>query len=51
VARFGEVLSGRADPLTWAVRLLGIAATVAVTVVITRVARRALVEVEESQPS
>jgi uncharacterized membrane protein YdjX (TVP38/TMEM64 family) len=51
VARFGEVLSGRADPLTWTVRLLGIAATVAVTVVITRVARRALVEAEESQPS
>jgi uncharacterized membrane protein YdjX (TVP38/TMEM64 family) len=47
VARFGEVLSGRADPLTWAVRLLGIAATVAVTVVITRVARRALAEVEK----
>jgi uncharacterized membrane protein YdjX (TVP38/TMEM64 family) len=51
VARFGEVLSGQADPLTWAVRLLGIVATVAVTVVVTRVARRALAEVEDAQPS
>jgi len=42
VARFGDVLAGRADPFTWAVRLLGLAATVAVTVLITRVARRAL---------
>ena len=46
VARFGEVLSGHADPITWTVRLLGIAATVAVTVLITRVARRALAEPE-----
>jgi uncharacterized membrane protein YdjX (TVP38/TMEM64 family) len=46
VARFGTVLSGRADPLTWALRLLGLAATVAVTVLVTRVARRALAEVE-----
>jgi uncharacterized membrane protein YdjX (TVP38/TMEM64 family) len=44
VARFGDVLTGRADPLTWAVRWLGIAATVAVTVLVTRVARRALAE-------
>ena len=50
VARFGEVLAGQADPLTWVVRLLGIAATVAVTVVITRVARRALAEGEDGQP-
>jgi uncharacterized membrane protein YdjX (TVP38/TMEM64 family) len=46
VARFGAVLSGEADPLTWAVRLLGIGATVAVTVLVTRVARRALAEVK-----
>ena len=46
VARFGTVLSGRADPLTWAVRLLGIGATVVVTVLVTQVARRALAEVE-----
>lgn len=44
VARFGDVLTGRADPLTSAVRWLGIAATVAVTVLVTRVARRALAE-------
>ena len=44
VARFGTVLSGHADPLTWAVRLLGLGATVAVTVLVTQVARRALAE-------
>ena len=44
VARFGTVLAGEADPLTWAVRWLGIAATVAVTVLVTQVARRALAE-------
>jgi len=42
VARFNSVLTGRADPFTWAVRILGIAATVAVTLLVTRVARRAL---------
>ena len=46
VARFGTVLAGEADPLTWAVRLVGIAATVAATVLVTRVARRALAEGE-----
>ena len=46
VARFGSVLSGQADPFTWAVRLVGIAATVAVTVQVTQVARRALAEGE-----
>ncbi len=44
VARFNAVLTGRADPFTWAVRILGIAATVAVTLLVTRVARRALAE-------
>jgi len=44
VARFGTVLSGEADPLTWVVRWIGIAATLAVTVLVTRVARRALAE-------
>jgi uncharacterized membrane protein YdjX (TVP38/TMEM64 family) len=42
VTRFNTVLAGRADPLTWAVRILGIVATVAVTLLVTRVARRAL---------
>jgi uncharacterized membrane protein YdjX (TVP38/TMEM64 family) len=44
VTRFNTVLAGQADPLTWVVRLLGIAATVAVTLLVTRVARRALAE-------
>jgi len=42
VARFGTVLAGQADSFTWAVRCLGIGATVAVTLLVTRVARRAL---------
>ena len=42
VTRFNTVLAGQADPLTWAVRILGIVATVAVTLLVTRVARRAL---------
>lgn len=42
VARFHEVLSGQADPLTWAVRLLGLAATLAVVGLVNRVARDAL---------
>ncbi len=46
VARFGSVLSGQADPFTWVVRLLGIGATVAATVLVTQVARRALAETE-----
>jgi len=44
VTRFNTVLAGQADPLTWVVRFLGIAATVAVTLLVTRVARRALAE-------
>jgi uncharacterized membrane protein YdjX (TVP38/TMEM64 family) len=46
VARFGTVISDRADPLTWAVRLLGIGATVVVMVLVTQVGRRALAEVQ-----
>jgi uncharacterized membrane protein YdjX (TVP38/TMEM64 family) len=42
VTRFNTVLSGPADPGTWAVRILGIVATVAASLLITRVARRAL---------
>ena len=41
-ARFQEVLSGEADPLTWAVRLIGLAATLAVVWLVNRVARSAL---------
>jgi uncharacterized membrane protein YdjX (TVP38/TMEM64 family) len=42
VARFSTVLSGEADPLTWAVRLLGLAATLGVVGLVNRVAREAL---------
>jgi uncharacterized membrane protein YdjX (TVP38/TMEM64 family) len=42
VARFHTVLSGEADPLTWAVRLLGLGATLAVVWLVNRVAREAL---------
>jgi uncharacterized membrane protein YdjX (TVP38/TMEM64 family) len=42
VARFSTVLSGEADPFTWAVRLLGLAATLAVVWLVNRVAREAL---------
>ena len=44
VTRFNTVLAGQADPLTWVVRILGIGATVAVTLLVTRVARRALAD-------
>lgn len=42
VARFSTVLSGEADAFTWAVRLLGLAATLAVVWLVNRVARQAL---------
>ena len=42
VARFHTVLSGEADPLTWAVRVLGVVATLAVVWLVNRVARQAL---------
>jgi uncharacterized membrane protein YdjX (TVP38/TMEM64 family) len=42
VARFGEVLSGEADPFTWGLRVVGIAATLASVVVAGRAAQRAL---------
>jgi uncharacterized membrane protein YdjX (TVP38/TMEM64 family) len=42
VARFGEVLSGRADAGTWTLRLVGVAATVGTVWVVGRAARRAL---------
>lgn len=42
VARFSEVLSGDADAATWGLRLLGLVATLAVTLLVTRIARRAL---------
>ena len=42
VARFGEVLSGEADAGTWALRIVGLLATVAVVWLVGRAARRAL---------
>jgi len=44
VARFGEVLSGQADPATWALRIVGLLATVLVVWLVGRAARRALQE-------
>ena len=46
VARFGDVLSGEADPATWALRIVGIVATVAVVWLVGRAARHALQEAE-----
>jgi len=46
VARFGEVLSGEADPGTWALRITGLLATVAVVWLVGRAAQRALQEPE-----
>ncbi|MCX5967333.1 MAG: TVP38/TMEM64 family protein [Cyanobacteria bacterium] len=42
VARFQEVLTGAADPGTWALRLLGLVATVASVWLVGRAAQRAL---------
>jgi uncharacterized membrane protein YdjX (TVP38/TMEM64 family) len=47
VARFGEVLSGEADAGTWALRIVGLVATVASVWVAGRASRRAL---EGSEP-
>jgi uncharacterized membrane protein YdjX (TVP38/TMEM64 family) len=50
VARFGEVLSGAADAPTWFLRVLGVASTLAVVVLVNRVARRALAESAAADP-
>ena len=42
VARFGEVLSGQADGVTWALRIVGVLATFAVVWLVGRAAQRAL---------
>ena len=44
VARFSTVLAGQASPLSWSLRVAGVLATVAATLWINRVARRALAE-------
>jgi len=45
VARFGDVLSGEADGGTWALRIVGVLATVAVVWLVGRAARRSLDDV------
>lgn len=42
VARFAEVLQGGSDPRLWILKLLGVAATIAVMVIVTRLGRQAL---------
>ena len=42
VARFGKVLSGQADPATWALRIVGLLATVASVWLVGRAAQRSL---------
>lgn len=42
VARFGEVLSGQADPFTWVLRIAGLIATVGSVWLVGRAAQRAL---------
>jgi uncharacterized membrane protein YdjX (TVP38/TMEM64 family) len=44
VARFGTVLSGQADPATWGLRVIGIAATIAVVWIVGRRAQKALAD-------
>jgi uncharacterized membrane protein YdjX (TVP38/TMEM64 family) len=46
VARFGEVLSGQADAVTWTLRIVGVVATAATVVLVGRAARRALQDPE-----
>ncbi len=42
VARFGDVLSGQADPLTWTLRIVGVLATIAVVWLVGQAAKRSL---------
>lgn len=48
VARFSDVLAGDADPMTWTLRVIGILATVAVMLLVSRAARKALQDDESS---
>jgi len=48
VARFGEVLHGEADANTWALRILGLIATVGSILLASRAARRALERLDPS---
>lgn len=42
VARFGDVLSGQADPVIWTLRIVGVLATIAVVWLVGQAAKRAL---------
>jgi len=42
VARFGDVLSGQADPVTWTLRIVGVLATIAVVWLVGQAAKRSL---------
>ena len=44
VARFGDVLSGQADLVTWTLRIVGVLATIAVVWLVGQAAKRALDE-------
>ena len=48
VARFGDVLSGQADPATWTLRIVGVLATVVVVWLVGLAAKRALQDPEPS---
>ena len=48
VARFGDVLGGQADAGTWALRVIGVMATLAVVWLVSTAARRALQNVGSS---
>lgn len=50
VARFTEVLNGGSDPRLWILKLLGVAATVAVMVIVTRLGRQALETADPQAP-
>ena len=49
VARFGEVLSGGTDPFSWALRAVGVFATVAVVWLVSRAASKALAAADSDQ--
>lgn len=42
LSRFGDVLAGKADPLAWALRLVGLAATALVVLLVSRSVRQVL---------
>ena len=48
IAHFGEVLGGEADAVTWALRVVGVLATLAVVWLVSRSARSALQDLESS---